>query len=126
MVQPDDWQVGVILEDGQKVVIEPGGGPAPSRIEKVYIPISFPWSEGPDLYYADIEAVADRERSSGQQTHYSARLEDHEPEPVDQSWYIEFEIWEYPQNVFNHATLSHSDNIKNAIWDPDDLKNAMD
>lgn len=56
----------------------------------------------------------------GAETQYSARIEGTVPNS-DQFWEIQVKIWEYPPESFNSVELTHSDQIRNAEYDPDDL-----
>lgn len=115
MQSPDDWRVGITLETGDTRAHGSGGGPNPSAIETVHIPIFFPWSNELQIRPAELRHVASQERGSGEEKHYSARVEDIEPDPVDETWEIEFEIWEYPPNTYNTSMLRHTDNIIHPI-----------
>jgi hypothetical protein len=123
MESPDDWYVAVKMEDGQYDTLSEHRGPAPSDIDTIYIPVSFPWSNSPEILQAYPEMVAGRERSSGQESHYSARTEGVSPNDV--RWEVEVEIWEYPTKVFNTAQISITDTISYAHWDKSDLLDAV-
>jgi hypothetical protein len=119
---PDSWIVGVEYEDGNYAILQSGSGLGgdPSRVVSVHIPISFPWEDQPQIRDVGLQAVAGYEEDMGTETQYSARLEDTVPN-AEQTWEMEVEIWEYPPGAFNYAELTHSDQIRNAEYDPDDL-----
>lgn len=119
---PDSWIVGVEFEDGHCGTLQGGSGSGmnPSRISSIHIPISFPWKDQPQIREAGLQAVAGHEEDMGTETQYSARLEDTVPNS-EQIWEIEVELWEYPPGALDHAELTHSDQIRNAEYDPDDL-----
>lgn len=119
----DHWHIVAELDTGRYEILSEQGGPNPSLIDTIYLPVSFPWSEDPEILRLYPEAVAGQERSSGQETHYSARREDSGPNDV--LWEVEVEIWEYPSNIFNTAALSVSDSISYAHWDAEDLLDAV-
>lgn len=121
-MRPDSWIVGVELEDGEYSTLQDGtgGGINPSMLVAAHIPISFPWEDELQIREAPVQEVEVTERSMGPETHYSARREGSVPNS-NQSWEIEVEVWEYPPKAFNTAALSHSDQIRNAELDPEDL-----
>lgn len=123
-MEPDDWMVGLITDDGRHTVFTGGGGVNPSQIADVVFPVSLPWENEPQLYRVGLQQVEVQQRNQGPERHYSARLEDTVPNS-DQIWEMELELWEYPPGAFNSSSLHHTDQVRNAIWDPDDLRNAM-
>lgn len=124
-MEADDWIVGVKTANGEDVIKGPGsfGGMSPSEIETVYFPVSLFWTDQADLLEADLLEVAREERSSGVEITYSAKLEDSTPN--DDLWYVQLDLWEYPSNVVNHTELQHSENITPAMWDEEDLLDAI-
>lgn len=125
MVSPDTWNVGAVMEDGRKRILSNGAGPNPSRIRSIIFPISFPWSNGPELREADYNKVIGKGDGADDQVLYSARLEDRVPNSDSDLWEIELEVWEHPPNMFNYSELTHSDNISYAHWDEEDLLDAI-
>lgn len=128
MVTPDDWHVGVKIEhidhETQYEILSEQGGPNPALIDTVYIPVSLPWSDNPEIIEVYPQKVSANERGSGTEILYSARYEANVPN-TDDYWEVEMEIWEYPPNVFNTADLSHSENITYANWKTSDLLDAI-
>lgn len=124
MVQPEEWIVGLRLSDGTDTVFSGDAGVDPSTIEEVVFPLSIPWLDGPQLYSRVLREVATEERDMGPEIQYSARIEDTVPNS-DEIWEVELEIWEYPRGALNMARMEHTDHVTSAIWDSDDLLNAM-
>jgi hypothetical protein len=125
-MQPDEWIVGVVLNDDSYDVLTHGSHIAPSRIDEVVFPLSFPWRDDPVLLPAELREVAkDGSRNSGSERHYSAYREDIVPNS-DQLWNVELELWEYPPNVFNMSRLQHTEQIRNGQWEREDLLEAIE
>lgn len=125
MVSPDEWMVGIIKSNGAKEILTHSSQVTPSRIEEVVFPLSMPWENEPKLYPSPLQQVEVQERNMGPERHYSARLEDSVPNS-NQIWEIELELWEYPEGVFNTSDLHHTDQIRNAIWEKDDLLSVLE
>ncbi|WP_143025229.1 hypothetical protein [Haloplanus vescus] len=123
-MEPDDWVIGVIRSDDEYSVLTQSGHVDPSSISEVVFPLSFPWDDEPQLIPVPLEVVEVNERNMGPERHYSARAEGTVPNSND-FWEIEIELWEYPSNTFNMSSLTHTDNIRSALWDEDDLLNAI-
>jgi hypothetical protein len=124
-MEPDEWIVGIKRSDGQNITIKSNDSVDPSSVVEVTFPLSFPWESDSVLLQAPMEQVEVRDRSMGPERHYSARLEDSVPNS-NEFWSIELELWEYPPNSFNMSRLTHTDQIRNAVWDREDLLNAME
>lgn len=124
-MSPDSWIVGVILEDGSYETLTNSETIKPTHIEEIVFPLSLPWIDEPVLYRRHLEKVASTSRNQGPQTTHSARVEGVVPNS-NQIWEIEIDIWEYPRGAFNDSELRHSDQVRNAQWDSEDLIDAME
>lgn len=124
-MEPEEWTVGIKTEEGSFSVLTSSSHENPSDIVEIFFPISAPWSEEPLIYEAPLEQVEVNERSMGPERHYAARVEDTVPNS-DQLWHIELGLWEYPENTFNMSTLEHTNQIRNATWEAEDLINAIE
>lgn len=91
-MQPEEWIVGVTLNDGSYGVHSHGSRINPARITDVIFPVSLPWKNEPGLYVASLKEVAvDDSRDSGPERHYSAYRERTVPNS-DQLWSVELEL----------------------------------
>lgn len=124
IMEPDEWIVGIERSDGQYTTVKNNDSIDPSTVVEVTFPLSLPWESDSVLLQAPMEQVEVRDRNMGPERHYSARIEDSVPNS-NQIWWIEIELWEYPSNSFNMSRLTHTDQIRNAVWDRDDLLNAI-
>lgn len=120
----NDWIVGIIRNDGSYDTLTQGGNISPTVIDEIVFPLSLPWVDEPALYKSSLEKVASDQRNMGSEITHSARVEDTVPNS-NQIWEIEIDIWEYPSGAFNSSELRHSDQIRNAQWEPSDLIDAM-
>lgn len=123
-MEPDEWIVGIIREDGSCDTLTHADGIPPSYIDTIVFPVSVPGINEALLFDRPIQKVDGRERSSGAETTYNARVEGDIPNS-DQYWNMKIDLWEYPQGVFNYSELEHSENVTNAQWNPDDLVDAI-
>lgn len=123
-MSPNDWIVGVILEDGSYDTLTKSSGINPALIEEIVFPLSLPWIDDSVFYRRHLEQVASNSRSQGPETTHSARVEGGVPNS-NQVWEIEIDIWEYPRGAFNSSELRHTNQVRNARWDSDDLIDAM-
>jgi hypothetical protein len=123
-MEPDNWIVGIIKDDGSYGFLMSDRQVNPSTINEVIFPLSLPWEDEPQLIPVPLEVVEVTERNMGSEKHYSAKAEDRVPNS-NSFWEIELELWEYPENTFNMSRLTRTENIRNANWDSDDLVDAM-
>lgn len=123
-MEPDEWIVGIKCDGESDRTLKNEDSIDPSIITEIIFPLSLPWESDSVLYSASIEEVEVRDRNMGRERHYSARLEGGVPNS-NQFWEIELELWEYPPGAFNMSRLTHTDQIRNAVWDRDDLLNAI-
>lgn len=121
MKTADDWILGIRRNDGT-IDITYGGAIDADSVSKIMFPVSRPWSDRADVYPAPLEFVQSTERSMGSEDHYVARVEDSGPSS-GQGWEMEFRYVEYMDPVVSEVT--HTDNVTAAVWDADDLMDAI-
>lgn len=121
---PSNWIVGLLLSDGTYDTLDQSESIPPNHIEEVIFPLSLPWIDEPTLYRRSLTDVASDSREQGPETTHSARVEGAVPN-TNQVWEVQLDIWEYPRGVFNDSKLRHSEQVRNARWNPVDLIDAM-
>jgi hypothetical protein len=121
MTRTDDWILGIRYNDGT-VDVTRGGGIDADSVSEIVFPVSRPWSDRADTYPAPLKFVQSDERNMGSEDHYVARVEDSGPSS-GQDWEMEFRYVEYMDPIASEVT--HTDNVTAAVWDADDLMDAI-